>query len=71
MNSVSSILGKRRFEVAFYEKDDYEKDDYEDITFGNVKKSLTSINERLKMLENELEQIAKENNFIYILPTRK
>jgi len=66
MNSVSSILGKRRFGVAFYEKDVYE-----DITFDNVKKSLTSIDERLKMLENEMEQIAKKNNFTYILPTRK
>ena len=63
---MTSILGKRRHHEAFYENDDCEP-----ITLNNVKKSLSSINERLKILENELQQIAKENNFIYTIPRRK
>jgi hypothetical protein len=67
---MSQVLGKRNFSNAFVVTNESFKNDLNknDKMCDDIEYKLKSINNKLSMIENELFQIGKQNNFINIIP---
>ena len=67
---MSQVLGKRNFSNAFIVTNESLKNykNKNDKMCDDIEYKLKYINNKLSMIENELFQIGKQNNFINIIP---